>query len=138
MTPLRLQVLAERFAVCRLPPDSPIPPRPQACGLWSATLTGNELSLVLPEAMLPETAAPPGVPTERGWRALEVAGPLDFALTGIMASLSGPLAAAGISLFVVSTYDTDYVLVRDHDLERAREALEAAGHQVEAGGGPRP
>ncbi|HYG65994.1 MAG TPA: ACT domain-containing protein [Thermoanaerobaculia bacterium] len=130
MTPLRLQVLAERFAVCRLPPDSPIPPRPQACGLWSATLTGNELSLVLPES-----AAPPGVPTERGWRALEVAGPLDFALTGVMASLSSPLAAAGISLFVVSTYDTDYVLVRDHDLGRAKEALEAAGHQVAEGPG---
>jgi hypothetical protein len=128
MTPLRLQVLAERFAVCRLPPDAPIPPRPQACGLWSATLTGHELSLVLPESV-----APPGVPTERGWRALEVAGPLDFALTGVMASLSGALAAAGISLFVVSTYDTDYVLVREHDLARAKEALEAAGHRVAEG-----
>jgi hypothetical protein len=128
MTPLRLKVLAERFAVCRLPPDSTIPPRPQACGLWSVTLTDNELSLVLPEA-----AAPAGASCERGWRALEVAGPLDFALTGVMASLSGPLAAAGVSLFVVSTYDTDYVLVRDHDLERAQSALEAAGHQTDKG-----
>lgn len=128
MPQLRLKVLAERFAVCRLPPDSPIPRRPSACGLWSVTLTGNELSLVLPEA-----TAPARVPTERGWRALEVAGPLGFSLTGVMASLSAPLAAAGVSLFVVSTYDTDYVLVRDNDLERAREALEAAGHRLDDG-----
>jgi hypothetical protein len=134
MTPLRLKVLAERFAVCRLPPDSPFPPRPEVCGLWSATLTGNELSLVLPEAL-----APAGGRTEYGWRALEVAGPLDFSLTGVMASLSAPLAAAGVSLFVVSTYDTDYVLVRENDLERAKQALESAGHQVDAGpGGIRP
>jgi hypothetical protein len=64
-----------------------------------------------------------------------VAGPLDFALTGVLASLSAPLAAAGVSLFVVSTYDTDYVLVRETDLERAREALQTAGHQVDAGPG---
>ena len=128
---LRLQVLAERFAVCRLPPDAPLPPRPKACGLWSVTLTGRELSVVLPEA-----AAPAEHPAERGWRALEVAGPLDFSLTGIMASLSGALAAAGVSLFVVSTYDTDYVLVRDADLARAKAALQEAGHEVEEGPHP--
>lgn len=129
---LRLKLLAERFAVCRLPPDAPIPPRPSVCGLWSVTITDRELSVVLPEA-----AAPAGQPAERGWRALEVAGPLDFSLTGVMASLSAPLAAAGVSLFVVSTYDTDYVLVRDPDLARAQEALQKAGHEVETGPGER-
>jgi hypothetical protein len=125
---LRLKLLAERFAVCRLPPDAPIPARPSVCGLWSVTITDRELSVVLPEA-----AAPAGHPVELGWRALEVAGPLDFSLTGVMASLSTPLAEAGVSVFVVSTYDTDYVLVREPDLDRAQGALRDAGHGVEEG-----
>jgi hypothetical protein len=70
----------------------------------------------------------PGVRCESGFVAIEVAGPLDFALTGILASLAAPLADAGISIFAISTFDTDYVLVREADLARARRALEAAGH----------
>jgi len=61
---------------------------------------------------------------------LGVKGPLDFALTGILASLTGPLAEAGVSIFSVSTYDTDYLLVAEHDLERGIAALERAGHTV--------
>jgi hypothetical protein len=72
---------------------------------------------------------------EAGWRALAVQGPLDFGLTGILAALAAPLAAARISIFAVSTYDTDYVLVRDRDLERAVLALREAGHSVSDGHG---
>ena len=67
---------------------------------------------------------------ERGWRAICVAGPLDFALVGVLASLSGTLASAGVSIFAISTFDTDYILVKEDMLGAAREALAAAGHQV--------
>ena len=124
MKSLALHLLPGRFAVCRLPPDAPLP-EARSPGLWSATRTADELSIVLSEEeRRPEWKA------ETGWRCLQVAGPLDFGLTGILASLATPLAAAGVSLFAVSTYDTDYVLVRQESLGRAREALEAAGHQV--------
>lgn len=126
MKGLTLTVLHDRFAVCRLPPDAPVPRPPGACGLFSVTITGKELSVVLPE-----WAAQEDWQAETGWRALEVAGPLDFSLVGVMASLSAPLAEAGISLFAVSTYDTDYVLVREDGLEAAKLALAAAGHTVE-------
>jgi hypothetical protein len=122
---LSLSVLPDRLAICRLPPDSAIPGPPAGGGLWSVTRTADELSLVLPEA-----ARHPDWPAETGWRAFRVDGTLDFALTGVMASLADPLAAATLSLFAISTYDTDYVLVRERDLERATAALGAAGHTV--------
>jgi hypothetical protein len=78
----------------------------------------------------PTRVAPASDAREDGWRLLSVRGPLEFALTGIMAALSGELAAAGVSLFAVSTYDTDHVLVKSDDLERAVRALREAGHEV--------
>jgi hypothetical protein len=121
---LSLSVLSDRLAICRLPPDSAIP-EPPADGLWSVTRTADELSVVLPEA-----ARHPEWKAETGWRALRVDGTLDFALTGILSALAAPLAAAGVSLFAVSTFDTDYVLVRDRDLDTAKAALAADGHTV--------
>lgn len=78
----------------------------------------------------PTRVAPPADNREDGWRLLSVRGPLEFALTGIMAALAGELAAAGVALFAVSTYDTDHVLVKSGDLERAVGALREAGHEV--------
>lgn len=124
MKSLSLRLLPERFAICRLPPGSPLPDLP-ASGLWSATRTADELSIVLPEDGRREEWK-----AETGWRCLQVAGPLDFGLTGILASLATPLAEAGVSLFAISTFDTDYLLVRDDWLGQARQALEAAGHKV--------
>lgn len=124
---LHLTVGMERLAVCRLAPDAPVPPLPLRAALVALTLTRDELSLVVPE-----DAAPPGAQVEAGWRALRVAGPLDFALTGILAALAEPLARAGVSLFALSTYDTDYILVREAQLPRALETLRAAGHTIEA------
>jgi hypothetical protein len=71
-----------------------------------------------------------GVRCERGWRALKVQGPLDFGLTGILDALTDPLARAGISLFAVSTFDTDYLMVKEASLEEVLQALNAAGHRI--------
>lgn len=124
---LQLRLLDERLAVCRLPPGAPWPAWLPASGFVSVTRTPAELSVVAAEA-----AVPVAVQAERGWRALEVAGPLDFALTGVLASLATPLAEAGVSLFAVSTFDTDYILVKESALEAAIHALSAAGHDLAA------
>ena len=120
-----LRVLDGELAVCRLPADAPAPPIPAGAALFAVTRTRDELSIVCPRA-----AAPADAEVEPGWRALGVAGPLDFGLTGILTSLATPLAAARISIFAISTYDTDYVLVRDSALPAAIDALRDAGHTV--------
>jgi uncharacterized protein len=120
-----LQVVDAELAICRLPCDAPSPPVPASAALYSVTRTADELSIVCPVA-----DAPPDATVEAAWRALRVEGSLDFALTGIMAALAQPLAAAGVPVFAVSTYDTDYVLVRHHDVEAAIDALRRAGHTV--------
>lgn len=125
MAVLTLTLAPERFAVCRLAPDAPIPPLPLGRSLLALTVTPHELSLVLPEDTAPE-----GATVEGGWRALRVAGPLDFGLTGVLASLAQPLADAGLSIFAISTFDTDYLLVRDATLREALAALRAAGHRI--------
>ncbi|MBI1789877.1 MAG: ACT domain-containing protein [Acidobacteria bacterium] len=123
---LTLKLLDGRLAVCRLSAGARIPawaldPSP----LTSVTRTAGEISVVCPEQSVPS-----GTTAETGWRAFEVEGPLDFALTGVLAALAQPLAAAGVTLFALSTYDTDYVLVKESALEAARGALAAAGHRV--------
>jgi hypothetical protein len=87
----------------------------------------DELSIVCAEEHVP-----PDVRADRDWRALKVEGPLDLALTGILASLANPMAQAQINLFAVSTFDTDYLLVKGYNLARACEVLRQAGHVVAA------
>jgi len=130
---LTLSVLPQTFAVCRLAPGAEIPVSVLSCPFASITRTADELSLVLPEDEVPATWR-----AERGWRGLKVHGPLDFSLTGILAALSVPLAAAGVSIFALSTYDTDYLLVRAADLDRAISVLQGCGHTVVARGGANP
>ncbi|TLW95266.1 ACT domain-containing protein [Saccharomonospora piscinae] len=115
------------YAVVRLGPGASVPPRLFEPGdsLVSVTRTPGELSVVCAADRVPEDAV-----VETGWRVLTVRGPLDFTLTGIMAALSSELAAAGVSLFALSTYDTDHLLVKDADLERAVAALRGGGHEV--------
>lgn len=124
---LDLSVLGETLAICRLAPDAAIPGWLPRAGFLSLTRTPDELSIVCRES-----AVPAGVtgPVSRGWRALKVEGPLDFSLTGVMASLAAPLAEAEISLFAIATYDTDYVLVSAVNLPLALDVLRAAGHEV--------
>ncbi len=122
---LSLTILPERLAICRLPPEEALPERPPRARFWSVTRTEEELSIVLPEEY-----APAGSRAETGWRGLKVEGPLDFDTPGILASLALPLAKAGISIFALSTYDTDYILVKEKDLEKAKRALRANGHTL--------
>lgn len=82
--------------------------------------------------MLPEDQAPVDWESETGWRCIQVRGPLAFDQVGILASLTAPLAQAAIPVFALSTYETDYLLVKDPDLPRAREALTDAGHVIES------
>jgi hypothetical protein len=124
---LTLVVLPGAFAVCRLGAGGPPPAWANAGPFSSLTRTADELSVVCPEGAVPE-----GTRCEWGWRCLRVAGPLDFALVGVLASLLVPLAEAGVSTFAVSTFDTDYLLVREADLGRAAAALRAAGHAVQS------
>ena len=94
-------------------------------GIVSVTRTDDEISVVASEELAPSSGR-----VEHGWRCLKVAGPLDFGLTGVLASLAAPLADAEIPIFVISTFDTDYVLVKGIDLEEAIGALKTAGHLV--------
>jgi hypothetical protein len=121
---LELQILAGAYAVSRLSADASVPEWAQG-ELVSLTRTPDELSVVSPAEAVPES-----IKSERGWRALRVAGPLDFSLVGILAELSGVLAQAEIPIFALSTFDTDYLLVGDRDLERAVRALKSAGHRL--------
>ena len=123
--PLRLEIVAGTYAVCRLDAAEPVPEWAGSGPFVSVTRTEAELSVVCPEG-----AVPAGVRKEPGWRCLRVVGPLGFGMTGVLASLAGPLASSGVSIFVVSTYDTDYLMVQDRDLERGKDALERAGHTV--------
>ena len=149
---VELDLLPGVFAVCRLDADAELPgapalnvnqpaasPPPRAnepidlpplgtsggAAFWSVTRTADELSVICPEDAIPE-----GAVVESGWRGLRVAGPLDFALTGVAAALTAPLAEAGISVLPVATFDTDYLFVREDSLPRALAALAAAGHTV--------
>jgi hypothetical protein len=124
---LILRALPERFAVCRLKRDSALPDWALRGGFFSVTRTDDELSIVCAEENVPQE-----VRAERGWRCLMVLGPFAFSDIGVLSSLTEPLARAGISLFAISTFDTDYLLVKQENLEKARAALSAAGHQVHA------
>ena len=120
-----LRVLPGSLAVCQLPPGTEIPGWATTGAFTSITRTDDEVSIVCPELCVPQ-----GTRCESGWRALQVKGPLDFALTGILAAILQPLAQQGVSVFAISTFHTDYVLVRAHGLEKAVGVLRAAGHEV--------
>lgn len=125
----RLQLLPQRLAVTRRPPGDAVPDWFPGHGLRHATWATDELSLLCEEADVP--ADEPHA--ERGWRAFKLQGPFDFALTGILLSVLQPLAAAGIGIFAISTFDTDYVLVKAAQLDAALAALRGHGHQVSTG-----
>lgn len=118
---LTIRLLPHRLSICRLAADAAIPSTllQAHAGFLSITRTADELSIVCPEALVPKDAK-----AEHGWRAFQVQGPLDFSLTGIIAALTAPLSEAKISVFTVATFDTDYLLVREKDLEGAISALE--------------
>ena len=123
---MKLSLTPDRLTVCQLPPDAAIPAwAAKAKPFLSITRTTEELSIVCSEKN-----APADVKQETGWRAFMIKGPLDFGLTGILTSVLDPLAQAGISIFAISTYHTDYILVKADKVEAATAALHAAGHGV--------
>ncbi|MFL6122841.1 ACT domain-containing protein [Actinophytocola sp.] len=126
MKRLAVDLAPEEYTITRLPTGAP-PPRIEAKGLVSVTTTANGVSVVCPSPVAPRSDD-----SRPGWRLLTVRGPLEFDLTGVMAALAGELAAAGVTLLAVSTYDTDHVLVRSADVDRATRALREAGHEVSA------
>jgi hypothetical protein len=128
---MRVTVLPGTLAICRLPASDRIPSWALELreGFVSITRTPDELSIVCPQE-----AVPPDTQVEEGFRALKVPGPIPFDQTGVLASIANPLAAAKIPIFAISTYDTDYVLVREADLDRALDAL--GGRQLIASGSP--
>jgi hypothetical protein len=123
-----LTLLPGRFAVCRFAPDAALPAwaMHSEATLWSLTRTPSELSVVCDEDALPPSVEK----AEKGWRALELAGPIPFDETGVVAGVTATLAAAGVPVFVVSTYDTDFVLVPDRRLADAGHALRTAGYAL--------
>ena len=121
----KLKLLDGRMSVCRLEPTSGIPGWATRSTLFSVTRTADELSVVCPQGDVP-----PGVRSEGGWRVFALEGPFEFSAVGVLESVATPLAGAGVGIFVLSTYDTDYVLVKEEGVDLAASALRARGHEV--------
>jgi hypothetical protein len=113
------------YAICRLDSGAAVPVWVGGARFLTITRTASELSIVCEEQMVPEE-----VHAERNRRLMQIEGTLAFTLTGVLASVAAPLAGAGISVFAVSTYDTDYLLVSEEDLQEATHVLESAGHAI--------
>ncbi len=120
----QLILMPDKFAVCRLEADAAYPDW-VAGDFVSATRNVDELTVVCRQQHVPD-----GIECEKQWRCLRVAGTLDFSMVGVIASISGVLATAGISIFVISTFGTDYVLLKNRDLELAIQTLNASGFPV--------
>jgi hypothetical protein len=123
---LHLTVLAQRVAICRLAPEEEIPSWVQNVGLTALVRTPEEFSVVCEERSVPDH-----IKVEKGWRILRVQGPLEFSQVGVLAAIAMPLAHAGVSIFAISTFDTDYILLKEPSLVLAIDALQKAGHNVE-------
>jgi uncharacterized protein len=123
---LKLALVPGDYAVCRLESDAPVPDWAWHGAFSSVTRTSDELSIVCDSG-----TAPQEMKLERGWACMKLRGPFAFELTGVLTSVLEPLRVAGIGIFAVSTFDTDYVLVKRTNLEAAAAVLERAGHEFE-------
>jgi len=123
MPTLRLEALPESYAVARLAPDEPIPVWADGTGFVSISRTRDELSIVCVAERVPA-----GIKADGPWTCFMLVGPFAFDETGIALAAIKPLADVGIGIFLVSTFDTDYLLVKSKNAERARQALASAGH----------
>ena len=123
---MNLTILDPVFSVLKLPQAATVPPWALNCHLFSITRTDEELSIVCPASCL--TVDELFEDLETGWKCLKVEGVLAFSLTGILSSLAKPLAEHDISIFAVSTYKTDCLLVKSLSIEKAKAVLEQEGH----------
>jgi uncharacterized protein len=122
-----LRKIDETFAICKLTPGDPLPPWATSGKIWSITHTPSELSIVCPQGNLPQD-----IEAELNWRALQVVGQLSFEMVGVLSSLTASLAEAAISVFAISTFDVDFILVRGESFEAACQALIKAGNTVDS------
>lgn len=122
---LTMKLLKEKYGVCRLNKTELIPEWAKNSDFFSITKTSDELSIVCFEDSIPND-----VKCEKDWRVLKIEGPLDFSLIGILASISTILAQKGISIFAISTYDTDYILVKNKDIDNAIDSLIKERYEV--------
>ena len=124
---MKLSVLEGTYAVCRLSPNTPIPDWSQKANqsFVSITQTAEELSIVCSEHLIPD-----GIKCEKSWKAIKVCGELDFGQIGIISSLSAPLAHNSIPVFIISTFNTDYIMVKQQYIEQTKSILRDNGHQL--------
>jgi hypothetical protein len=118
-----LVALPNLFAVCRLNSSAAVPSWAMTGDFFSVTRTADELSIVCLQESVPDY-----VRSEKGWRCLRIAGAIPFSVAGVVANLTAPLAEAGVSVFVVSTFDTDYLLAKENDWAKALDVLRGQGH----------
>lgn len=122
---LTMKLLKEKYGVCRLDKTELIPQWAQNGDFFSITRTAEELSIVCSEDNIPD-----GIKCERAWKVLKIEGTLDFSLIGILASISTILAHKGISIFAISTYDTDYILIKNNSIDNAINSLIMEGYEI--------
>lgn len=122
---LTMKLVEGTYGVSRLEQGSAIPAWASQGGFFSIVKTEDELSIVCDVAVIPA-----GVTCEQPWKILKVQGPLDFALVGILSKISQVLADIAVSIFAISTYDTDYILMKEQDLQKAVTALESANYEI--------
>lgn len=124
MTSQKFSILPGEWAILKLPPNAPVPAWTLfPAAFISVTRTTDELSIVAPSSSIPIE-----ISAERGWTLLQLKGPFAFDQTGILASIATPLAEAGVGIFALSTFDTDYLLVKTAQIQIALASLLAAGH----------
>lgn len=123
---MKLKLFLEEYAVCRLNSNSKMPTWIDTKNFYSITKTDDELSVVCSNNNIPSD-----VKSEKEWRILKILGPLDFSLIGILSKISGLLADNKISIFAISTYDTDYILIKENDIKNACKILNCNGYEIE-------
>lgn len=122
---LTIKLFKKTYGVARLDKTDSIPEWSQNSNFFSATRTAEELSIVCPQDNIPDD-----IKYEKDWRILKIEGPLDFSLIGILASISSLLSQERISIFAISTYDTDYILVKSKDINNAIKVLTKGGYNL--------
>ncbi|WP_077618234.1 ACT domain-containing protein [Bacillus sinesaloumensis] len=125
---MQLKILDLTFSVVKLPPTETLPLWALNSHVFSITRTDEELSIVCSSECIPMNES--FIDVEDDWKCIKVEGVLDFSLTGILSSLANPLAENNISIFAISTYNTDYLLIKSHSIEKAKVVLENEGHII--------
>jgi uncharacterized protein len=126
MMEMELKILIDTYAICKFKPDSDMPEALINYDFFSVTKAQDELSIVCKQSEIIAGE----FEINKDWRILKIIGPLDFSLVGIIAEISGLLSKSKISIFTISTYDTDYILVKNKNLEKAVEVLESNGKKI--------